>query len=902
MTGPIQSTGTPTLPTVDAVEALACHLSAFAAVFVVDDAYRICECSPGAAQLCGREPAAMIDRALGEVGLLVPAAWTDLRMRFEMLAGECGEREFDLPCVDATGRRFTAAWRVSGWLPATGGGRRVVCTLSPATASAPLPIDTGDRKHPHRTAGSVTDLAALDDREHLLDFALRASRDGLMYWDVREDKVWWSERYAEILGMLPGDVTCRDEWLALLHPDDRDGILEERLICAQEGRPFLQEYRMRHVDGHYVWVSVRGQTELVDGIAVRQVALITDVTERRVLIEELRVAHELAQLHLRHTPLIYVKHDGAFVIEEWSARSEEVLGWRAEEALGRTVTQIGMLAPSLVHYLKARYAQVLADGEPTMRAIGTCYAKDGRKISMEWFCCVLPDAAGGVGKVLAFGLDRSEQVAAERALKQSEQRLHLAMHATNDGMFDWNLETGRIWGSPRYAAILGFAAEEIELHIGEMRQRIHPEDAGAVNDALSHHFATGEPFAAEYRIRCKDGSYVWHYARGESVFGAMGKAKRFVGVVTDVTQRKIWEHELAESERRFRDIADSTPVIIWLLAPEGECVYINRAFTEFTGRTLGEELAQGWLDGVSPLDREQLVATLQRTFDLRENYTVEWRHLHHSGEYRWVRSFGVPRFDDNGEFSGYIGTTEDVDAQRQAWSALEAANQELQRSNAELEQFAYVASHDLQEPLRMVASFTQLLAKKYQGRLDSEADEFIHFAVDGAKRMQKLIQDLLTFSRVGRGELSVSEVDTGGLLAEVCLTLRAAIQEAGAVVTHDPLPTLRVDPGQLAMVLQNLIGNSLKYRDPHRVPRIHVSARRVERGIEFTIDDNGIGFEPRYAEKIFVIFQRLHTREDYPGTGIGLAIVKKVIERLGGSIRAEGRPGQGARFHFVLPD
>jgi light-regulated signal transduction histidine kinase (bacteriophytochrome) len=201
----------------------------------------------------------------------------------------------------------------------------------------------------------------------------------------------------------------------------------------------------------------------------------------------------------------------------------------------------------------------------------------------------------------------------------------------------------------------------------------------------------------------------------------------------------------------------------------------------------------------------------------------------------------------------------------------------------------------------MVASFTQLLAKKYQGRIDAEADEYIHFAVDGAKRMQKLIQDLLTFSRVGRGELHFTTVDTNALVGEVVQTLQAAIAEAGAVVTCADLPAVRADASQLAMVFQNLIGNSLKYRAPDRPPEIAISAAPGEEGIEFTVEDNGIGFEPRYAERIFVIFQRLHTRETYPGTGIGLSIVKKVIERLGGRIRAEGRPGEGARFRFVLP-
>jgi light-regulated signal transduction histidine kinase (bacteriophytochrome) len=239
-------------------------------------------------------------------------------------------------------------------------------------------------------------------------------------------------------------------------------------------------------------------------------------------------------------------------------------------------------------------------------------------------------------------------------------------------------------------------------------------------------------------------------------------------------------------------------------------------------------------------------------------------------------------------------------------SQLQAAEQqmgqqakELARSNAELEQFAYVASHDLQEPLRMVSSFTQLLAKRYKGRLDPDADEFINYAVDGATRMQQLIKELLAYCRVGTESQAFIPVDCEEVLARVLIDLRVAIEESRAEVTHGPLPTVPGNHLHLAQLFQNLISNAIKYR-AEAPPRIHVSAT-VEGGHwKLSVLDNGIGFGPEAADQIFLLFGRLHAADQHPGTGIGLAICKKIVELHGGRIWAESQPGQGTTFHFTL--
>ncbi|MFC9286810.1 ATP-binding protein [Streptomyces sp. NPDC057052] len=231
---------------------------------------------------------------------------------------------------------------------------------------------------------------------------------------------------------------------------------------------------------------------------------------------------------------------------------------------------------------------------------------------------------------------------------------------------------------------------------------------------------------------------------------------------------------------------------------------------------------------------------------------------------------------------------------------LDAQTADLQRSNAELEQFAYVASHDLQEPLRKVSSFTQLLQRRYGGRLDDRADQYIDYAVDGANRMQTLINDLLDFSRVGRVHHELQSVDLESVLEQTLSSLSVSIEETGASITHDPLPSLVADPTQMGMLWQNLIGNAVKFHRPDRTPEIHVSAAPEGALWRFAVTDNGIGIDPEYAEKVFVIFQRLHTREAYNGSGIGLAMCKKIVEFHGGTIGVDPDHHDGARITFTL--
>jgi light-regulated signal transduction histidine kinase (bacteriophytochrome) len=245
-------------------------------------------------------------------------------------------------------------------------------------------------------------------------------------------------------------------------------------------------------------------------------------------------------------------------------------------------------------------------------------------------------------------------------------------------------------------------------------------------------------------------------------------------------------------------------------------------------------------------------------------------------------------------------TFRDITERKRAEEKLSQAMEELARSNAELEQFAYITSHDLQEPLRMVSSFVQLLAKRYKGKLDQDADDFINYAVDGVKRMQSLITDLLAYSRVGSRGKEFKQVSSEVVFDHALSNLQMGIKQSGAVVTRDLLPVVTGDNSQLVQLFQNLIGNAIKFKRDG-APRIHVSAQQQGNEWVFSVRDSGIGIEPEYFGRIFLIFQRLHDRKQYPGTGIGLAICKKVVERHGGEIWVDSEPGTGSTFYFTMP-
>jgi PAS domain S-box-containing protein len=359
---------------------------------------------------------------------------------------------------------------------------------------------------------------------------------------------------------------------------------------------------------------------------------------------------------------------------------------------------------------------------------------------------------------------------------------------------------------------------------------------------------------------------------------------------------------MLESEERYRFLADFVPQIVWTADPEGAIDYYNRRWFEFTGLTEEVSCPSGGLrQALHPEDAERCIAGWAEAVRAGQPFESEVRLRRAAdGEWRWHLARALPMRGRSGAIVRWFGTYTDIDDQKRAAEELSRHARELANTNAELEQFAYVASHDLQEPLRMVVSYTQLLARRYRGRLDPKADEFIEFAVDGATRMQRLIRDLLAYSRAGSSARPLLPTDSGRALQEALANLRLAIAESGAEVTHGSMPTVAADLPQLTQVFQNLIANAIKFCRG-TAPCVHVEATLSGAQWILSVRDNGIGIEPEYHERIFQMFQRLHSREDFPGSGIGLAICRKIVERHGGRIWFESQPGEGSTFSFSIP-
>jgi len=359
---------------------------------------------------------------------------------------------------------------------------------------------------------------------------------------------------------------------------------------------------------------------------------------------------------------------------------------------------------------------------------------------------------------------------------------------------------------------------------------------------------------------------------------------------------ELLDLELKQPKELFRILFYSSPIGVYIVQG-GRFKIVNHKLADILRYSEEELVGMPSLSLVHPEDRNAVKECAVKMLNGERSSEYEFRIVTKRAEIKWVMETVAPILYQQRRAT--LGNLIDVTKRKQAEERLNQIANEMQRSNTELEQFAYVISHDLQEPLRMVSSYTQLLAKRYQSKLDTDADEFISYAVDGAKRMQTLLYDLLEYSRVGTRGKPFRLVECKDIIEQALANLKVAIEESGAVVNYDNLLAIMGDEGQLVRLFQNLIGNAIKFRG-QETPQVHISARRRHNVLIFSVTDNGIGIDPQHSQSIFEIFRRLHTKEEYPGTGMGLAICKKIVERHGGRIWVQSQPGEGSTFYFTI--
>jgi len=596
-------------------------------------------------------------------------------------------------------------------------------------------------------------------------------------------------------------------------------------------------------------------------------------------------------------PVFFKSRDGRYlgVNRAW----EQFFGLSGAEFVGRRVAELYPQDPAIGE----RHARM--DEELYARGGGQSYeielrTRRGEPRTAIYYKSTIDGPDGRPTGLVGTIVDITDRKRAEVALRESEARYRSTFELAGSGVAHIGLDRRFIRVNRRLCEILGYTEAELLRLTG--RDISHPDDLDIINQQRPALYAGKiDRVHVEKRYVRKDGSAVWVVFSMVVERDAAGQPLYEIGIYDDITARKGAEAALRESEERFRQTFELAGSGMAHVGLDGRFARVNRRLCEILGYRAEELIGKSVKEISHPEDRNLTDAARDRVrAGALEVADFEKRYVHRDGHTVWVDLTVALARDAQGAPLYEIAVFDDITERKHAEAALHAAHEELKRSNAELEQFAYVASHDLQEPLRMVSSYTQLIQRRYGDKLDGDAKEFMHYVVDGAARMKQLIEDLLAYSRVGTKGKEFRDIELEAALKRAVTNLRAAIEEAGAAVTWDPLPRVRGDDGQLAQLFQNLIGNALKFRGAG-VPRVHVSAAEQEQEWEISVRDNGIGIEPQYFERIFMVFQRLHTKGEYPGTGIGLAICKKVVERHGGAIWVTSQPGAGSEFHFTLP-
>ena len=596
--------------------------------------------------------------------------------------------------------------------------------------------------------------------------------------------------------------------------------------------------------------------------------------------------------------MVVVNQVGEIVL--LNVQAEKQFGYRRDELLGQKVTNI---IPD--GFAERLIADDLRSSEDALaQQIGTgielnARRKDGTEFPIEIMLSPLESPDGTL--VTAAIRDISVRKNAEKVLAQMEGKYRGLLEAAPDAMVVVNQGGEIVLLNLQAEKQFGYRRDEllgqkvINIIPEGFAERLVADDLRSVEDTQAQEIGTG----IELTGQRKDGSDFPIELMLSPLASTEGTL--VTAAIRDITMRKNAERHLAQMEGRYRGLLEAAPDPMVVVNQGGEIVLLNVQAEKQFGYRRNELLGQKVKNIIPEGFAERLIADgLRSAEDALAQQIGTGIEL--SGRRKDRTEFPIElMLSPLGGAEGILVTAaiRDISVRKSAEADLLHKVKELNRSNEELRQFAYIASHDLQEPLRMVASYTQLLSRRYKGKLDSDADEFIAFAVDGATRMQRLIQDLLVYSRVGTKGKELLNTSSEDALRHALSNLRGAIEESGAQVTHDRLPEVMADEMQLVQLFQNLVGNAIKYQNAG-TPRIHIGAMNGGKRYSFSVQDNGLGIDPQYFERIFGMFQRLHKREEFAGTGIGLAICKKIVERHGGQISVESQPGIGSIFRFAL--
>jgi PAS domain S-box-containing protein len=753
--------------------------------------------------------------------------------------------------------------------------------------------------------------------QHRLEAFFSQSPDGFFFmmldcpirWDDTVDQeasldyVFSHQRVTKVnAAMLAQYDAAEDEFIGLTPQDFFAHDLETGRQLWREmfdkGRLHVETLE-RKLDETSMWIE--GDYNCLynsDGEIIGHFGIQRNISDRKRAEEKLRqgqqdltdfVENAIVCLH-------WVDSDGTII---WANQAElDLLGYTCEEYIGHSITEFHTDQTAIKDILE----RLLSD-RPVQEYETDLRCKDGsiRHVLIDsnssW-------RDGKFSRTRCFTRDITDRKCAEEALRRSEQKFRAIFDGTFQFMGVLNHE-GIVTEANQTA--LDAIAANLEDVVGQLFWETpwwthSPILQAQLKEAIAR-AAKGElvRFEAEHILADKTSVFVDFTLK--PIFDASGKVVMLIPEGRDISDRKQTEDQLRQQEAFLKSIYDGTEQAIFVvdISEEGELRYVG--FNPVSERYAG--VANTQIQGKTPEEAfgESFGSTLRQNYErcLQAGNSISYEELLEFETHSiWTLTTLSPLRNEQGRIYRIIGTATDITDRKQAELELINQKQDLARSNAELQQFAYVASHDLQEPLRMITSYLELLERRYKGQLDAKADKFIAYAVDGATRMQTLINDLLSYSRLGTRGKEFESVDCAKILQNVLTNLQVAIAQSNAVITYDPLPQLSADPSQLTQLFQNLLSNAIKFRreDP---PQIHIGVKRINSKWLFSIRDNGMGIDTQYMDRIFIIFQRLHSRTEYPGTGIGLAVCKKIVERHEGTLWVESQLGQGSAFYFTLP-
>jgi PAS domain S-box-containing protein len=706
--------------------------------------------------------------------------------------------------------------------------------------------------------------------------------------------------FAQIFGYNSPDEIMQINVMDLyVNKEDRVLFLED---LQREGSITDRKLLLKKKDYSNIWVSVsarahyheEGFIDWVDG-------MVEDTTHRIEAEEALQKSEKRYRSIVENINDGFCIHDFKGVIQDCNENFALMLGFGREELIGTNLdefssTRMLSFKNDVVDELKNK-GVVEFDGDVRGKnGIRHYYSINSSIISQE-----------GEGKVQSFLRDVTKRKEMEKKLLKSENKAHKRLseieaiyNSAPMGLcvLDCDLRYLRI--NKSMAEMNGFSPQE---HIGKSIHEMVP-DLSQQGEAIAKEiFQTGKAVSMEMNgtTAAQDGAVrTWI----EGWYPIKDSSHQIVGInmaALEITDIKRANEALKKSEEKLRLTIEGAGVIMWFWNIENDRVECRGHYKHILGPEPIPEMGYNeLLNFVHPDDLEKVETAFQKTLQYGEDFKVETRTIWKDKSVHWFSIMGRVVYDLQGKPQEMIGIALDITNNKIVQLELQETLRKLKRSNAELEQFAYVASHDLQEPLRMITSFLQLLKLRYENQLDSDAKEFIHFAIDGATRMQEMINDLLTYSRIDRKRGDFKEVKIEDILQQITFEYKLLIQEKNAVIHFGELPVITADYTQMVQLFQNLISNSIKYND-QPCPTIHITAEKQDNDWIFKVADNGIGIDPQQGDRIFKIFQRLHSPDEYEGTGIGLAIVKRIVERHGGRIWYDSQPGKGSNFYFNIP-